>query len=102
MKVRIRPEAWLDIEEAIRYLNEEDGAETAVRFYRRVRQTFKELSRQPGLGRPRRDLKPPGVRSWRVANPFQNWLVFYQITEPGLEILRVKHGAMDLPALFKS
>ena len=102
MKVRIRPEAWLDIEEAIHYLNEEDGGKTAVRFYRQVRRTLKDLSRQPGLGRPRRDLKQPGIRSWRVADPFQNWLIFYQITEPGLEILRVKHGAVDLPALFET
>ncbi len=102
MKVRIRPDGWLDLEEAIRYLDEQDGAKTAVRFYWRVRQTFKELSRQPGLGRPRRDLKPPGIRSWRVAAPFEDWLIFYQITDPVLEILRVKHGAMDLPALFKS
>ena len=79
MKLRFRPEAWLDIEEAVRYLNEKAGAETAVDFYRLARETLKDLSRQPGLGRPRRDLKPAGIRSSRVAPPFEAWLIFYRL-----------------------
>jgi plasmid stabilization system protein ParE len=61
--------------------------------------TFVTLNRQPFLGRPRPDLNPPGVRSWRVSG-FENWLVFYQAGET-VEIFRVRHGMMDLPVIFK-
>jgi toxin ParE1/3/4 len=100
MRARIRPQSWLDVEEAMRYLKHEAGEQTAVRFFERVRQTLKQLSRQPEMGRPRLDLEPAGIRSWRVAKPFEKWLVFYRIVEDGLEILRIKHGAVDIPSLF--
>jgi toxin ParE1/3/4 len=101
MRVGIRPEAWLDIEETVNYLNEKSGSEPALEFYRLAKKTIKDLARQPRMGRPRRDLKPPGIRSWRVAPPFDKWLIFYQLTGEALEILRLKHGATDLPTLFE-
>lgn len=101
MKLLLRPQAWNDIGESMDYLKAGAGVQTAARFYQRVRQTLKQLCLHPGMGRPQPDLKPAGIRSWRVAGPFQRWLIFYRTTEAGLEVLRVKHGAMDLPALFQ-
>ena len=31
---------------------------------------------------------------------FDNYLIFYRSTPEGLEIVRVVHGARDLPSLF--
>jgi toxin ParE1/3/4 len=102
MKVLIRPLAWLDIEQDMNYLKSKAGEETAVRYYDAVKSTFKKLSRQPGMGRSRPELRPAGIRSWRVDPPFQDWLIFYRLIEEGLDVIRVKHGAMDLQSLFKN
>ena len=39
-----------------------------------------------------------GLRFWRVAP----YLVIYRQSEGGIEIVRVVHGARDLPALLDS
>ncbi len=85
----------------MRYLKDEAGGPAAVRFFQCVRRTIKQLSRQPEMGRPRLDLEPPGIRSRRVAKPFEKWLAFYRIGEDALEILRIKHGSVDIPSLFQ-
>jgi plasmid stabilization system protein ParE len=33
---------------------------------------------------------------------FRNWLIFYMESEAEILILRVLHGARDIPALFQS
>jgi len=71
----------------------------AVRYWEQAQETFAALARQPFLGRPRPDLNPRGLRSWRV-NGFENWLIFYNIGE-AVEIFRVRHGMMDLPKIFQ-
>lgn len=49
----------------------------------------------PFLGRARDDLAP-GLRQW----PVRDYLIFYQADERELSIVRVLHGARDIPALF--
>lgn len=100
MKYFVRPRAWLDIEETMAYLRDEADDETAARFWQRAQETFDFLTRQPALGRPRPELKPSGLRSWRV-DDFENWLVFYGI-KTEIEIYRVRHGMMDLPKIFET
>jgi Plasmid stabilization system protein len=102
MKVLIRPQAWLDMERDMDYLKSKADDETAIRYYHAVRSAFRKLSRQPRVGRPRLELRPAGIRSWRVDPPFQDWLIFYQLTDEGLDIIRVKHGAMDIQSLFEN
>jgi plasmid stabilization system protein ParE len=46
----------------------------------------------------RYNLNPPTIQSWRV-NGFPRWLIFYRVEDPKLVLLRVRYGAMDLPAL---
>ena len=99
MNYTVRPRAWLDLEETMEYLRDQAGDEIAVRFWEQVQVTFLALNRQPRLGRPRPDLNPPGIRSWRV-NGFENWLIFYQSGE-AVEIYRVRHGMMDLPEILR-
>jgi toxin ParE1/3/4 len=102
MKVLIRPQAWLDIEQDMDYLEGKAGDETAVRYYTAVRSALRKLSRQPRLGRLRPELSPAGIRSWCVDAPFRNLLIFYRLTDEGLDIIRVKHGAMDIQSLFEN
>lgn len=73
---------------------------TARRWHSAVLDTVQLLTRQPGFGHPRRDLKPAGLRSFRIRR-FSRYLVFYIQSEDTVEFLRVKHGMMNLPALFQ-
>ena len=99
MKYTVRPKAWLDFEESMTYLRAEANEETAIRFWLRAQETFEGLARQPGAGRSRPDLKPDGLRSWRV-NDFEKRLVFYLTHETAVEIFRVRHGMTNLPEIF--
>jgi plasmid stabilization system protein ParE len=40
------------------------------------------------------------ARTFRVSNRFDKHLIFYQVCEGQLEILRVLHGAQDIEELF--
>ena len=66
MKYLVRPKAWLDIEESMMWLRDRADDQTAIRFWQSAQEAFAALARQPGLGRVRADLKPLGLRSWRV------------------------------------
>lgn len=48
------------------------------------------------MGRCRADLGFPEVRSWRVRG-FPRHLIFYRALPDRVQILRVLHGARDLP-----
>ncbi|WP_373530241.1 type II toxin-antitoxin system RelE/ParE family toxin [Nostoc sp.] len=48
----------------------------------------------PKMGRERIDISPL-VRSFAVSN----YLIFYRLIEEGIEIVRVIHGARNIPNL---
>ncbi len=93
-----RPRFLLDIAEELTWLKERAGPEVADRWYEAVWSTIEQLRNHPGLGRPRRDLKPVGIRSWRV-NEFARWLLFYTERPGALVFLRVRQGTMNLVVL---
>jgi plasmid stabilization system protein ParE len=98
MELKTRPRFYLDVAEEVEYLTRRAGSETAARWHAALNQTIKQLLRHPHLGRERADLKPQGIRSWRV-NHFRRWLVFYQAQEDSVVLLRVRYGMMDLRSL---
>jgi toxin ParE1/3/4 len=53
------------------------------------------LSRMPEMGRKRFDLSS-GLRSLAV----NNYVIFYRPLSDGIQVVRVLHGARDIPALF--
>jgi toxin ParE1/3/4 len=71
-------------------------------FLKAIDVTVENLALQPLKGRLRkfrgRGLK--NIRSWRV-DDFENYLVFYRFAGMRLEILRIKHGAMDFPQALR-
>lgn len=40
------------------------------------------------------------LRRWPVKD-FDNWLIFYQPTRDGIEIVRVLHGARDITSILE-
>lgn len=98
MQLVARPRFYLDVAEEVEYLATKAGAETALRWRQGVDDTIANLLLHPHLGRPRPDLQPPGLRSWRVEK-FRRWLLFYAVREDALVLHRVRYGMMDLPSL---
>lgn len=98
MAVLHRRRFLLDLAEELNWLNERAGPEVAERWYRSVFATVEQLRKNPGLGRRRRDLRPQGIRSWRVKG-FARWLLFYLERPDALVFLRVRQGTMNLVLL---
>jgi toxin ParE1/3/4 len=99
-RVTRRPQAVTDLVEAAMYIARDSPA-AAERFLTGAEATFQRLAEMPGLGRPTQfpEDEFAGMRSWPIRN-FPRFLVFYRETEDGIEIIRVLHGARDLPAIF--
>jgi toxin ParE1/3/4 len=73
-----------------------DNVAAADRVVLRILSAEQRLLVFPEIGQARPDLLP-GLRHW----PVGNYLIFYRITDETLEIVRVVHGARDLPVLFR-
>jgi plasmid stabilization system protein ParE len=98
MELITRPRFYLDVAEEAEYLARQAGPETAMRWHAALDATIQALVRHPYMGRLRPDLRPPGIRSWRV-NQFRRWLLIYLVRPDSLILLRVRYGMMDLTAL---
>jgi toxin ParE1/3/4 len=93
-----RPQFLLDLAEELYWLKDRAGAETAERWYAALKDTIRFLEQHPFLGRKRTDLKPDGIRSWRIRG-FSRWLIFYTVRDDRLVLLRLRSGTMNLVVL---
>lgn len=100
MTLIYRPQFWIDLEDGVAYLAEKASAQTAVRWHDEVMTTLQRILKHPHLGRPRHDLRPEGIRSF-VVRRYPRYLLFYIWNDETIEVLRIKHGMMDLPELFQ-
>lgn len=90
----IAPEAARDLDEVWFYIARNDPAE-ADRFLDRLLETSRVLADMPGMGRRRPDL---AVRM--RCFPVGTFLIFYQILDDGIEVVRVLHGARNIEDEF--
>ena len=102
MNVRIRPLADRDIDGHVAYLAQEAGDAVALRFLDAIERTFSTLAEQPALGSPRLfdEARLEGTRVLPVVE-FRKVLVFYMRSGDTIEVLRVLHGARDIPPLLE-
>jgi toxin ParE1/3/4 len=73
----------------------EDSFKAADKLLDKFEKTFETLSQFPGMGRSRDELLQ-GIRSI----PQGNYIIFYKLTNKGVEIHRVIHGARDISMLI--
>ena len=73
--------------------------DVAWRFQTALDRSLAKLSIHPDLGRLRhfRHLKLRGLRSYPVEQPFEKLLLFYRADEEALYVVRLMHGARNLP-----
>lgn len=96
--VLTRPRADAEIDALADYIAA-DSLDTAARFLDAMQKAFDLIGEQPGIGSKRyAHLRMwENVRLWRVPG-FERHLIFY-IERPGhVDVLRVLHGARDIPA----
>jgi toxin ParE1/3/4 len=84
-----------DLEEVEEYISR-DNPDAAARLIFLIREKCGVLSRQSKIGRDCSELFP-GLRGF----PVGNYLIFYLPAKEGIEVVRVLHGARDLPSLFE-
>ncbi len=96
---RLRPRAQQDIDAAADWYAAEEGLDLALRFYAAVEATLELLLEQPRIGARVTWVSSRllGCRHWTVAQPFGVWQVYYLKRDDGIEVLRVLHGARDVP-----
>lgn len=73
-----------------------DRWEKADRLLEKIDSQLKILASNPGMGR-KRDSLAPNLRSF----PVGNYLIFYRPINEGIEVIRILHGARDIPSLFE-
>jgi antitoxin ParD1/3/4 len=97
-KYRLTPEAVSDLFEIWNFINQHNP-EAADRVEEAVFRACDLLADAPLVGRVREDLTPLPLRFW-VVQPYSNYLIVYDPEKKPLQIIRILHGARDLPAIL--
>jgi toxin ParE1/3/4 len=95
MAYRLTVRARRDVLEIWRYIAQ-DNEPAADRFIDNLIRRFGFLGENPAAGRSREELRQ-GYRSF----PVGEYLIFYRIGAPGVQIMRILHGRRDLGRLFR-
>jgi toxin ParE1/3/4 len=100
LEIRKKPQAERDIEECFVFIGEEN-LDVAVHFLVAVEDTIEIIAKNPLAGSVRefKDSKLKNIRVMLVKG-FHRYQIYYTITDESIEIVRVLHGARDLPDIF--
>jgi plasmid stabilization system protein ParE len=91
-----RPRFLLDLAAELTWLKDHAGGDVAERWYEALLATIQFIEKNLHVGRERKDLRPAGIRSWRVRG-FPRWLMFYGVTpDKDVVFYRVRSGTMNL------
>ena len=93
-RVRYTTQAQEDILDIAFYIAQ-DNVGAAHRLIGKILRACERISASPQTGRAREELAP-NLRSF----PVEKYVVFYRPVRGGVEIVRVLHGARDIPALL--
>ena len=90
-----RPLAELDFLDIWNYIAD-DSPDRADDFLDRIESKLMTLAQNSGLGRKMTELLP-NLRSF----PIDNYVVFYQQIDGGIDVIRLLHGSRDIEKTFK-
>lgn len=91
----LRQQAQADLESIWIYSYQEWGAEQADQYIRSLLSRFTWLSENPRLGKQRTEIK-----AGYFCFPEGMHLIFYKITQNGIDIIGVPHQNMDIVSYF--
>lgn len=89
----LTPSAARDLDEILEFVFARGGANAALHIHQRFYAAFAKLGEQPGIGHSRNDLADESLRAWAVFS----YLVLYHPKTVPVQIIRVIHGARDIP-----
>jgi len=89
----LTPSAARDLDEILEYVMPHGGVDHALHVHDRLYEGFLRIAAQPGIGHVRDDLADESLRVWAVFS----YLIIYRPETKPVQILRVIHGACDLP-----
>jgi toxin ParE1/3/4 len=95
-RLTVTESARADLREIRAYIAKDNPA-AARRVVERLRAQARNLAAIPGMGRSREDLRPD-----LLSFPVGKHVLFYRPQPGGILLVRVIHGARDLPALFSA
>jgi toxin ParE1/3/4 len=100
-KVSKRPQVIQDLIGLATYIAE-DNLDASDLFLQAAEETFKQLGEIPQMGKfcQFSDHDLAGIRQQAIKG-FRKYLIFYRLTDEGVEILRVIHGARDIEAILE-
>jgi toxin ParE1/3/4 len=100
--VRFTPKAVKDIREYAAWIRKESPT-AALKFLEAVKLTGNTVSRTPGIGSRRyADITfVSGVRMIKVKG-FEKYLLFYLEHENSIDVIRLLHGARNIPDALQS
>ena len=90
----ISTEAIQDMEQILDYLAK-NNLKTGEKFLEEFSKKCRYLTQFPLMGRSYREIRP-----YLRGLLMKNYIIFYRLTEQGLEIMRVVKGDRDLEVLF--
>ena len=100
--LHVRPAAEKDIDSLATYIAR-DNLEVALQFYDAVDATFRQIRDHPKRW-PRYELLVPRLNELRKCTvvKFRHYLVFYQVHDQSIDVLRVLHGARDILSVLET
>ena len=99
----VKNRATQDLRQQANYILVNGNAPAAERFLELAEATFAQLATIPGMGKivGLVSSRMGQIRQWRIKE-FQDYLIFYQIQDDRVEILRVLHGSRDLEDILSN
>lgn len=94
-RYHLTPEAARDLDEIASFIAE-DNPPAALGLIDEIEKKCQAIAEMPGIGRMREELAPD-LRGSLVGK----YVIFYRPSAEGVEIIRVIHGARDIPKLFE-
>jgi len=91
MKVRVSEQADRDLRTIYKYSYRQFGDAQAEKYYSDLWECFRFLAEYPHMGRTRTEFNPP-ARS----HHHQKHVIFYDVLDDGIFIIRVLHERMDI------
>jgi antitoxin ParD1/3/4/toxin ParE1/3/4 len=92
----LTPEADEDLSGIWEYIAQDD-IEAADRWDAKLRDAFKLLAGNPGLGHARKDLTDFPILFW----PVGDYLILYRVRNKRLEVVAITQGARDIPSFLR-
>jgi plasmid stabilization system protein ParE len=97
-KYELTPEAINDLFEIWNFIDQK-SSEAAALVEQAILRACEFLGGRPLAGHARKDLTPLPLRFW-VVHPYSNYLVVYDPAANPLRVIRILHGARDLPSVL--